>query len=151
MKKIVLWCLLTLTLTVVGALALPGLQPFWQQLGPEPKVVLDRAMQIQTIDTLVAKLNDHYVFPDTAQKIEAVLRQRQREGKYDGIRNGYKLAQQLTADVRNVAKDVHMKVWFGPGLDLFDEAEEPAPASLAEWEERNNVVMSIVWAATSAT
>jgi retinol-binding protein 3 len=98
-------------------------------------------MQIQTIDTLVAKLNDHYVFPDTAQKIEAVLRQRQREGKYDGIRNGYKLAQQLTADVRNVAKDVHMKVWFGPGLDLFDEAEEPAPASLAEWEERNNVVM----------
>jgi hypothetical protein len=139
MKKIVLPCLLAMT--VIGVFAMPDLQRFWQQLGPEPKVVLDRTMRAQTIDTLVAKLNDHYVFPDTARKIETVLHQRRQEGNYDGIRNGYKLAQQLTADVRSVAKDLHMKVRFAPGLDLFDEADQPEPASLAEWEQRNNFLL----------
>jgi len=139
MKKIVISC--ALVLAVVCVFALPDLQLFWQQLGPEPKVVLDRTMRMQTVDTLVAKLNDHYVFPEKARQIEALLQQRQQEGKYDGIRNGYKLAQQLTADIRNVAKDVHMKVRFAPGLDLFDEADEPAPASLAEWEQRNNFLL----------
>lgn len=139
MKKIVLPCLLALT--VVGVFAMSDLQRFWQQLGPEPKVVLDRTMRAQTIDTLVAKLNDHYVFPDIARKIETVLHQRQQEGNYDGIRNGYKLAQQLTADVRSVAKDLHMKVRFAPGLDMSDEADQPEPASLAEWEQRNNFLL----------
>ena len=55
---------------------------------PQPKVAVDSAMRAQAIDTLVAKLNDHYVFPDKAKQAEAVLRQRQREGKYDGIADG---------------------------------------------------------------
>jgi len=137
MKKSVLWCLLTLS--VIGACAMPGMGRFWQTLGPEPRVVLDRAMRAQTIDTLVARLNDHYVFPDKAGQIGALLRQRQREGSYDEVNNGYRLARQLTADVRSVARDLHMKVWFAPGL--VDEAEEPAPASLAEWEQHNNFLM----------
>ena len=136
--------LLVLTLTLIGAFAMPGLQHLWQTRGPQPEAALDRATRVKTIETLVAKLNDHYVFPDKAKKIEAVLRQRLQQGKYDGIRNGYQLAQQLTADVRGVARDLHMEVRFAPKMVLPDEAEEPAPASQAEWEQQTNVVTRLI-------
>ncbi|HEX9171303.1 MAG TPA: S41 family peptidase [Telluria sp.] len=134
-----------LVLTVVGALvSLPVWRPFWDEYGPGPKVAVDRAMRLEAIDTLAAKLNDHYVFPDKAKKIEAVLRQRQQEGKYDGMTNGKQLAIQLTDDVRGVAQDLHMSVWFSPGLVPPDNAVGPPPASQAEWEQRTNVVMRLV-------
>jgi C-terminal processing protease CtpA/Prc len=71
-------------------------------------------MRTQTIDALVAQLNQHYVFPATAKRIETVLRKRQQEGKYDAISNGMQFASQLTADMASVARDKHMKVRFSP-------------------------------------
>lgn len=141
-KWIVIPCLFVLT--VIGSLAMPGPQHYWQKLGPQPEVVLDRAMRAKTIDALVAKLNDHYVFPDKAREIDAVLHQREQEGRYDGIRSGYTLARQLTADVRGVARDLHIEVRFAPKLVLPDEAGEPAPASKAEWEQHNNFVKRLI-------
>jgi hypothetical protein len=89
-------------------------------------------MRREAVDTLVAKLNDHYVFPDKAKQIEAVLRQRQHEGRYDGITDGEQLARQLTDDLHSVADDLHMAVEFSPGLAPPDEAVGPPPPSLAE-------------------
>jgi C-terminal processing protease CtpA/Prc len=99
-------------------------------------VVVDRAMRAETIDSLAAKLNDHYVFPDKARQVEAVLRQRQREGKYDAIADGEQLARQLTADVEGILHDKHLEVGFDPGLVPPDTAMGPPPATLAEWEQR---------------
>lgn len=143
MKKrwIVIPCLL---LIAAGSLALPGMRDFWRGLGPRPEVVLDPVMRAETIDTLVTKLHDHYVFPDKAKKIDAVLRQRLQERKYDGIRSGYRLARQLTADIHGVATDLHLKVRFQPRLALPDEADGHPPATEAEWEQRNNVVTRLI-------
>jgi C-terminal processing protease CtpA/Prc len=99
-------------------------------------------MRVEAIDTLVARLSDHYVFPDKAKKIEAVLRQRQQEGKYDGMTNGEQLARQLTADLRGEAQDLHMVVEFSPGLVPPDPVGPP-PASKAEWDKRNNFAMRL--------
>jgi len=140
-KRIVIPCLLLLT--VAGTWVMPGWQRDWQVPGPRPTMVLDRALRVNTIDTLVAALNDHYVFPAKAKDIEAFLRQRQQEGSYDGIRNGFKLAQQLTADIQGVARDLHMKVRFAPGVVLPEEADGPAPASQAQWEQQHNVVQRL--------
>jgi hypothetical protein len=125
-----------LVLTVIGAYAtVPVWRPFWEELRPRPKVVVDSAMRVEAIDTLVAKLNDHYVFPDKAKQIEALLRQRQQEGKYDGITDGEQLAKQLEDDLNGVAHDKHLAVGFSPGLVPPDAAVGPPPASLAEWEQ----------------
>ena len=137
-KWIVIPCLLMLA--AMATFALPGLQRFWQTLGPQPAVVLDRALRESTIDTLVATLDDHYVFPDKARAIGAMLRQRQQQGAYDDIKSGFRLALQLTADVHGVARDLHMTVRFAPGVVLPEESAGPAPASQAEWERQNNVV-----------
>ena len=69
-----------LLLTATGAIASTSLPP--------PKVEVDRATRLEVIDTLVAKLNAHYVFPDKAKQAEVVLRKHQREGKYDAITDG---------------------------------------------------------------
>jgi hypothetical protein len=131
-------------LTVIGALVMPGMQRVWQTPGTPPELLVDRAMRARIIDTLVAKLSDHYVYPDKAIKIGEVLHQRQRDGKYDGIRSGYSLARQLTADVRGVSNDLHMAVKFAPKLVMPDETDAPAPASRAEWEARHNIVMRVL-------
>lgn len=134
-----------LLLIVIGILAMPILRHFWDQLRPRPEVIVDRAMRVQAIDTLAAKLNDYYIFPDKAKTMEAVLRQRQQEGKYDGIRDGDQLAEQLTADMQGVAKDQHMEVGFAPGLTLPDDnGGGPPPSTQAQWEQRNNILMRLI-------
>jgi hypothetical protein len=107
-----------------------------QEDRPEPKVAVDRATRLAVIDTLVARLNAHYVFPDKARQIEAALRRRQQEGKYDALTDGKQLAMQLTDDLRSVASDLHMSVFFSPGPVPADDAMGPPPASKAEWEQR---------------
>jgi len=122
---IVVPCLL---LSMINAYAAP----------PEPpaKVAVDSAMRRQTIDALVAKLNDHYVFPAKAKQIETVIRQREREGKYDGITDGELLATQLTDDVAGVVHDKHLRVEFESGLVPPDRDMGPPPKSMAEWKRK---------------
>jgi len=129
-----------LVLTVIGAFV----TIFWEEYRPRPKVVVDRAMRVEAIDTLVAKLNDHYVFPDKAKQIEAVLRQRQQNGKYDGMTDGKQLAKQLTDDIHGVVHDLHMEVRFSPGLVPQDNAGGPPPASQAEWVQRSNFARRLI-------
>jgi C-terminal processing protease CtpA/Prc len=87
-------------------------------------VLVDGAMRAQAIDKLVAGLNQHYVFPDTAKQIETLLRKRQHDGAYDRMVNGEQFAAQLTADMASVAHDRHMKVKFSPKRMRSDRALE---------------------------
>ncbi|WP_332848248.1 S41 family peptidase [Massilia sp. S19_KUP03_FR1] len=114
-----------LMLTVAGAIA-----------SPPPTVALNRATQLEVVDILVAKLNANYVFPDKAKQIETVLRQRQREGKYDGITDGAKLAEQLSDDMQGVVHDKHMLVAVSAGPVPPDDAMPPPPQTRAAWEKQ---------------
>lgn len=114
-----------LVLTVTGVIA-----------SPPPTVESNRAIQLEVVDALVAKLNANYVFPDKAKQIEAVLRQRQREGKYDGITDGKQLAQQLSEDIEGVAHDKHMLVDVSDRPVPPDDAMPPPPTTRAAWEKQ---------------
>jgi len=114
-----------LVLTVTGAIA-----------SPPSTVELNRATRLEVVDALVAKLNANYVFPDKAKQVEAVLRQRQREGKYDGITDGEQLAKQLSDDIDGVVHDKHMSVDFSDRPVPSDDAMPPPPKTRAEWEKQ---------------
>ncbi|MGJ7914431.1 S41 family peptidase [Massilia sp. LXY-6] len=134
-----------LVLTVIGAfVTMPLWRPFWEEHMPRPKVAVDRTMRLEAIDTLVAKLNDHYVFPVKAKQIEAVLRQHRQEGKYDGMTDGKQLAKQLTDDLYGLAHDRHMAVRFSPEPVPPDDAVGPPPATQAEWEQRTPFTRRLV-------
>jgi hypothetical protein len=109
-----------LSLALIGTVvALPEpYRPFLRE------VVVDGAMRTQVIDKLVAGLNQHYVFPETAKQIEALLRNRQHDGAYDMMLNGEQFAAQLTADMASVAHDRHMKVKFSLNPVRSDRALE---------------------------
>ena len=128
MKKKWMVTLSSLLLTVTGAIASTPPSP--------PKGEVDRAVRLEVIDTLVAKLNAHYVFPDKAKQVEVVLRQHQREGKYDGITDGKQLAKQLSDDIDGVVHDKHMSVHIGPRPVPPDDAMPPPPQTRAEWEKQ---------------
>ncbi len=132
-----------LVLIVIVAMAMPVLRHLWHQFKPRPEVVVDHAMRSMAIDSMVAKLNEHYIFPDKATQIETFVRQRQREGKYDGM-SGEQLAQQLTTDLHSVIDDKHMEVGFRPGLVLPDDDGKPPPNTQAEWEEHHNVLIRLI-------
>ncbi|MYM87841.1 hypothetical protein GTP91_11690 [Rugamonas sp. FT82W] len=117
-----------LSLSVTGAIA--GTPP------SPPAVEVDRATRLEVIDTLIAKLNANYVFPDQAQRVEVVLRQRQREGKYDGITDGKQLAKQLSDDIDGVVHDKHMLVDASARPVPPDDAMPPPPQTRAEWEKQ---------------
>lgn len=99
---------------IAVAVTMPVWRPAWEQHRPRPKLMVDEAMRAQAIDALVAGLNQYYVFPDKAKQIEALLRKRQKDGAYDGIGDGARLAAQLDADLKSVAHDLHTRVRFSP-------------------------------------
>src|SRR5260370_24324667 len=57
---------------------------------------VDAAARQRAIDGAAAMLNEFYVFPETAKKMEEAIRVRQKAGEYDSITNGDAFAEKLT-------------------------------------------------------
>jgi len=77
---------------------------------------IDAAARQRAIDGAAAMLNEFYVFPETAKKMEETIRARQKAGEYDSITNGDAFAEKLTADLREVSHDKHLGVNFSPAV-----------------------------------
>lgn len=142
-KWIVMAPLLVLAIGGIAA-TMPIWAHLWEIYGPQPKVSIDRATAREAVDGLVTQFNRHYVLPEKAKLVEAVLRQRQREGRYDGVTDAEQLAQLLTDDVQGVVPDRHMLVGFSADPLPPDSTKTPGPETQAQWERRNNVVMRMI-------
>src|SRR5690242_10329990 len=84
-----------------------------QQGGPrQPDMTVDAAARKEVIENLIKRLNDAYVFPDTAAKMEQDLRARAARGEYEQITSAQQFAEKLTADLREVSHDKHLGVQY---------------------------------------
>ena len=93
---------------------------------------VDAATRGKVIDGAVAALNDTYVFPETAKKMEEAVRAHQKKGDYDAISDGDDFAKRLTDDFRAISHDKHLGVMFSPAaLPDFDN-QKPDPKREAE-------------------
>ena len=128
MKNILRVSVALLLLTVTGAIA--AAPPV------APTVEVNQAVRVEVIDTLIAKLNAHYVFPDKAKQVEVVLRKHQREGKYDRVTDGQQFAKQLFDDIDGVVHDKHMFIDVSTRPLPTDDAMPPPPQTRAEWEKQ---------------
>ncbi len=75
---------------------------------------IDAATRSRVIDGAIANLNEFYVFPETAQKMEVDIRARQKKGEYDSITDGDAFAKMLTDNLRDISHDKHLRVDFSP-------------------------------------
>jgi len=93
---------------------------------------IDAATRSKVIDGAVAALNESYVFPETAKKMEEAVKAHQKKGDYDSITEGDAFAKRLTDDFRAVSHDKHLRVMFSPAPMPDMEAQRPNPKREAE-------------------
>lgn len=98
---------------------------------------IDAAARAKVIDGSVAALNETYVFPETAKKMEEAVRAHQKKGDYDSITDGDDFAKRLTDDFQAVSHDKHLRVMFNPAPMPDMEAQHSDPKR--EAEQRRNL------------
>src|SRR6185312_13592454 len=98
---------------------------------------IDATTRAKVIDGAVAALNESYVFPDIAKKMEEVVRAHQKKGDYDAISDGDDFAKRLTDEFQAISHDRHLHVMFSPGaLPDFDNQK---PDAKADAEQRKQM------------
>ncbi|HEX8440501.1 S41 family peptidase, partial [Archangium sp.] len=81
-----------------------------------PGEPVDAAARAKIVDRVSAALNETYVFPDVAKKMEASIRQKLKAGAYNKITHSAELAEALTRDLREVSKDKHLGIHYAPAM-----------------------------------
>ncbi len=103
---------------------------------------LNAALRAATIESIGQLLKDKYAYPEVAAKMETELRARLKRGDYDQIFDGGKFAERLTADLRSIFDDKHLKLSFSvepipvrSGMAGMPSAEEIEQARIKQSRE----------------
>lgn len=101
---------------------------------------IDAATRSRVIDGAVTNLNEFYIYPETAKKMEEALRAHQKKGDYDSVDDAETFATLLTDHLQEVSHDKHLHVAFFPRvLPQGDQRRNPdAEARMRTQLERNN-------------
>ena len=75
---------------------------------------IDAATRARVIDGAIARLNEFYVFPEAAKKMEESLRGHEKKGAYDAVNEAEAFATLLTEHLQEVSNDKHLRVSFSP-------------------------------------
>jgi hypothetical protein len=78
----------------------------------EPDLTLKAATCSEVIDGVLKSLNDSYIFPEIAKRMEKSVRERQQRKEYDGISSAKEFARILTAHLQDVSHDKHLVVLY---------------------------------------
>jgi hypothetical protein len=99
-------------------------------------ITLDAKMRTEVIDGTLKAINERYAYPDRAKAIEIAVRARVARKEYEDITSGATLAEVLTAHLREVVDDPHLRVEFvpdptAPSSPTAQTAETPAEKEAA--------------------
>lgn len=124
-----------LPVALISILMLLGTTTGMAQGQPEqqPDLTIDAATRTQVIEALLKRLNEAYVFPDVAKKMETAIRERVQNKEYDQITSAATLARTLTENLQAVSHDKHLRVRYSSQpIPVREENKEPSA------EEREN-------------
>lgn len=91
----------------------------------QPDTTIDAATRKQVVEAVLKQLDESYVFPEVAKKMEDAIRGRMQKKEYDSITSAKDLAQTLTTHLQEVSRDKHLRVRY---------SHEPIPARAARAE-----------------
>lgn len=135
-----------LSVLLIMLLVIIGLVPGSARAQPAgtspPDRVIDARMQLEVIDSVTQALNEIYVFPEVAKKMEKHLRTQLKKKKYKDITSLEEFARKLTEDLQEISKDRHLWVRFASDelLARFESDTTTDEEKKRELEEnrRNN-------------
>jgi retinol-binding protein 3 len=94
----------------------------------QPDLTIDAKMRTEVLSGVMKNLNESYVFPETATRMEQALRDRIARNEYNGITSAKQLAETLTRDLQEVSKDKHLRVAYShEPRPVQTREEEPSP------------------------
>ncbi len=96
------------------ALAAPAVLA--QQPAQAQAPALDAAQKQAIVDEISKLLNDNYIFPETAKKLEEALRAKLQSGELDPLNDARAFAQAVSRLLLDVGKDRHMGFAYAPGM-----------------------------------
>jgi hypothetical protein len=94
----------------------------------QPDLPIDARRSREVVEGAVKKLNQAYVFPETAKKVETELCKRLEKNEYDQVKSAQKLADLLTEQLQAVSKDKHLRVFYSHE-PLPDEPKDQGSAA----------------------
>ena len=112
------------------------------QGGPpdEPDGTVDAAARTAVIDGSLKRLNDSYVFPEVAKKMEQAIRDRIAKKEYDQITSSKAFAEALTKHLQEVSHDKHLRVRYShEPIPIRQNRQEPTA------EERERYRLGNMW------
>jgi len=127
--RLAILCLFTLSVAAVGSA-----QP------EQPDLTVDAATRTQVIDTILKRLNESYVFPEVAKKMEQSIRERVDKKEYDQITSAKEFATKLTTDLQAVSHDKHLRVRYS-----HEAIPERGPRREPTAEEREQRRRDLTW------
>ena len=86
---------------------------------------LEDSTKSAIIDWICLKMNEIYVFPDVAKKMEEHIRTNLKNGDYDSISNPRVFARQLRSDLVEISHDRHFNVVYAPEPSLRFQRKDP--------------------------
>lgn len=123
---------LLIPLILSAVLFAPAASPAPAQAPTPAGRTIDAAERKTVIDGVLEKVEAGYVFPDVGKKMAAAVRARQEKKEYDSITDGTELAERLTRDLREVSKDLHLRVRH---LPTPFKAAAPGPEEMKRMDE----------------
>src|SRR5215208_3771886 len=99
-------------IALVAAILVSPLAAFAQGPGNQQDLAIDAAMRTAVIEGALKNLNDYYVFPEVAKKMDQAIRERLGRKEYDQITSASTLSQKLTEHLQEVSRDKHLRVGY---------------------------------------
>jgi hypothetical protein len=93
---------------------------------PQNDMTVDRAVRNEVIESVIANLDQSYVYPDKAATMERQLRAQAQHGDFDSVTSAEKLAETLTEALQQDSHDRHLEVRY---------FEKPIPEQLPGKDE----------------
>jgi hypothetical protein len=131
--------LMTRAFIVVAALVLAA-NVALAQPPEQPDLTIDAATRTKVIDGILKRLNDSYVFPEVAKKMEQSIRERVSNKEYDQVTSAKAFAMKLTEDLQAVSKDKHLRIRYS-----HNAIPERGPRREPSAEEREQEKRELTW------
>jgi hypothetical protein len=112
----------------MGNIGIEGV--FAQEHAQGADIPVTAAVRAEVIKTILAKLNESYVFPEVAKKMEAAILKHQESGQYDNVTSSTEFAALLTANLQEISKDKHLRVRYQHDLVPADSNDGGADAEM---------------------
>lgn len=126
-KSKIIFIVVLLSAALLGAASLARAQQ-------AAELSLDAKTRKEVIDGALQALNENYIFPDVAKRMEQAVRDRMKNKEYDNIADPGAFANLLTAHLQEVSRDKHLRVSFS--REVLPKRDHPRQETPEERERR---------------